>query len=524
MLLGWVALALVLGAIAAGVLGLATGADLALPRLVSPYTIGILGFTLLQAGLSTLISVGLAVPAARALARRQRFPGRSQLVSLLALPMVVPPIVGVLAIVEIWGRTGLVNAAFGAVGLDLGLDIYGLSGILLAHVFFNMPFATRMLLHAWAAIPGEQWRLAGQLGLSGLQVFRFVEWPMLRRVIPAAAALVFLLCFTSFAIVLALGGGPPNATLEVAIYQAVRFDLDFALALMLGAVQVAVCATVLTALGRFRQTAPLGLGVNPPTARPDLSATWGRIGDTAAIGLLLVVLVAPLAAVAVQGLTGPVAAALSRPALWDAAARSLAVALITGLVALVLGCALVATMRELRVRRYRPRLAGGLETLSSLILVAPPFVLGAGWFLLLRPVVDVFQLGLVLVVVTNVLVALPFVVRIVGPAATAVFEQTWRLADSLGMQGWRRLHLIDLPALRRPLGLAFGISAALAFGDLGVIALFGTGETQTLPLYLYQLVGAYRVGEAAVVGLVLVLGCLGLFALGDRVIGARRND
>ena len=231
------------------------------------------------------------------------------------------------------------------------------------------------------------------------------------------------------------------------------------------------------------------------------------------------VLLVPLAAIAVDGLMGPLATALARPALWWAAARSLALAVGSATLAVALGLAIVSTLRELRIRRGKPRLAGGMEAASSLVLVVPPFVLAAGWFLLLRPVLDVFAYGLGLVLVANVLISLPFVVRVVAPAATMTFERTWRLADSLGMRGWRRLRLIDLPALRRPVGLAFGIAAALAFGDLGVIAMFGTNETETLPLYLYQLIGAYRMGEAAVVGLLLVVCCLGLFGLGERVMG-----
>ena len=523
MIPGFIAAALVFGAIAAGILGLILGAELEPQRAVGAYTLNIVAFTVVQATLSTVLSVGLAIPAARALARRRAFLGRGPLVSLLALPMVVPPIVGVLAIVEIWGRAGLVSGAAGLLGLDVTIDVYGLVGILLAHVFFNMPFATRMLLQAWATIPGEHWRIAHQLGLSGPAVFRFVEWPSLRRTVPSAAALVFLLCFTSFAIVLALGGGPPNATLEVAIYQAVRFDLDFGLALVLAAIQIAVCAVVLTTVARLQKTAPLGLGIDPSADRPDLENRWGRIGDGVAIGLVASVLLVPLAAIAIAGLTGPVADALARPALWQAAARSLTVAVATGVLAVVLGCALVAAIRDLRVRQHRMRLAGGLDAASSLVLVVPPFVMAAGWFLLLRPVVDVFAYGLVLVMTANVLAALPFVVRVVGPAALASHERTWRLADSLGMRGLRRLYLVDWPDLRRPIGLGFGIAAALAFGDLGVIALFGTGETETLPLYLYQLLGAYRVGEAAVVALLLVTCCLGLFVLGDRVIGRTRR-
>src|SRR5690606_8134912 len=107
-----------------------------------------------------------------------------------------------------------------------------------AHVFFNAPLAARIVLASLSAVPGEHWRLAEQLGMRAGAVFRFIDWPVLRRELPAVAALVFLLCFTSFAVVLALGGGPGTATLEVAIFEAVRFDVDFNRAGILALLQV----------------------------------------------------------------------------------------------------------------------------------------------------------------------------------------------------------------------------------------------------------------------------------------------
>ena len=94
---------------------------------------------------------------------------------------------------------------------------YGLQGILLAHLFFNLPLATRLLLQALENIPVEQRQLAAQLGMNGWQQFRFVEWPALRRQILPSGALIFMLCFASFATVLSLGGGPQATTIELAI-------------------------------------------------------------------------------------------------------------------------------------------------------------------------------------------------------------------------------------------------------------------------------------------------------------------
>ena len=150
--------ALTLGAVAALALRADAGAGL------GPADWAALRFTLVQALLSAAISVALAVPAARALARR-RFRGRAALVALLGAPFLLPAIVAVFGLLAIWGRAGLVSRGLGAAGLG-PIDIYGLRGVVLAHVFFNLPLVTRLLLQGWLAIPAEQFRLAAQLGFG----------------------------------------------------------------------------------------------------------------------------------------------------------------------------------------------------------------------------------------------------------------------------------------------------------------------------------------------------------------------
>src|SRR3546814_11132212 len=91
--------------------------------------------------------------------------------------------------------------------------------------------------------------------MDGGQIFRLIEAPMLRQIVPGVAGLIFLLCFTSFAVVLVLGGGPPNATLEVAIYQALRFDFDLGRVVAFAILQVGSCG-LLVGLG-YRLTRPM---------------------------------------------------------------------------------------------------------------------------------------------------------------------------------------------------------------------------------------------------------------------------
>lgn len=213
--------------------------------IVDAYTLRILRFTLYQATLSTVLSIVLGLPVALALSRRQDFPGRIWIIRLMAVPMGLPVIVGAFGIITIWGRQGVLNTALVFAGAEQPFSIYGLSGILVAHVFFNLPLAVRLMLAGLERIPGEYWRMAASLGMGPVSVFRFIEWPAVSRLVPGIAGLVFMLCATSFTLVLLLGGGPAATTLEVAIYQALRFDFDPQRAIALSVLQIAITAVLL---------------------------------------------------------------------------------------------------------------------------------------------------------------------------------------------------------------------------------------------------------------------------------------
>lgn len=459
-------------------------------------------FTLWQAALSATLSALFAVPVARALARR-RFRGRRLLVTALGAPFILPTIVAILALLAVFGRSGIVNSALAGLGLPT-VSIYGWQGVILAHVFFNLPLVTRFLLQGWQRIPAERLRLAASLGFTPADSFRHLERPMLREALPGAWLAVFLICLTSFAVALTLGGGPRATTVELAIYQAFRFDADLGRAASLGLVQVVISLAALTLAGRVATEAGFGAGLDRNPAAPGPRG-WRRWGDVAAIAAAAAFLLVPITVIATQGL--PRIASLP-PAVWAAAARSVAMALTSALltlaVALPLGLALGAGRRR------------WIEAAGMLPLVASPLVLGTGMFLILRGFAATDQMAIPLTIGVNAIMALPFALRALIPATRALQADYGRLADSLGMKGPARLRWLSLPRLAGPLGFGGGLAAALAMGDLGVITLFGDTRTATLPLMLYQLMGSYRIADAAGAAVLLMAISFVLFWLFDR--------
>ncbi|MBR9869529.1 MAG: thiamine/thiamine pyrophosphate ABC transporter, permease protein [Gammaproteobacteria bacterium] len=478
----------------------------------SRYLRGVVWFTVWQAMLSVVLSLALALPVARALARYRRFPGRSLLLRVMELSLVLPTIVAVSGIIGVYGRqgwgTGLLNEWLPGHGWNL----YGLNGILLAHVFFNAPLAARVMLQSLEAVPPSRLRIASQLGLRGWWLWRSVEWPALRPVLPGLIALVFTLCFTSFAIIMTLGGGPAATTLEVAIYQALRFEFDFPQAAVLAVIQLLICSSLWWLV--FRQRLESSLLPNRQLSHRVPLKPWptqSLLSGTLLLAFSLFLLL-PLLAIGIRGL--PALLALDTGAsiyeqLLPATGRSLLIALPAGFGSVAASLMILASAN----RAKNPILKAIPTTTGYLPLIVPPIVLGTGLFLLLRPGLGNHAQGWVLVALINSLMALPFVIQVLRGPLKSLDSHSLRVADQLGILGWYRWRRIYWPLLRRPmaLGLAYGI--ALSMGDFGVIALFGSPGQPTLPVLLYQQLGSYQVSAAAGTGLWLLVLLVSIFGL-----------
>ncbi len=478
-----------------------------------------LRFTLVQAALSTGLSLLFAVPVAAALYEMRRFPGRGLVLRLFALPLALPQIVAVLAIVGLYGERGAVSRMVESAGLGFP-SIYGLTGILIAHVFFNMPLAVRIVLGGLASMPGEYDRLSYQLGMGFRARFRHVVWPFMRPALASAASLIFMLCVTSFTVVLTLGGGPRATTLEVAIYQALTFDFDIARAVLLAGVQIAVTALAFGLLARAGGEVSAGLTVG--ALRPFLVRRHvpGQAVSaiTILVGTLFVLL--PFAVIIWRGLSADLMGLFGQAGFQRALATSLILGTLAACLAVSLSLALASGMARAaagrRFRGERTRAERAIGQSSSLILVVPPVVIAAGWFVVIRQFSSAYAAAPVMVVTINAAMAVPFAIRLILPAVTGAAERYDRLCLQLGLRGFSRLRLVTWPLVRRATLLAFAFSLALSLGDLGVIAIFGSQDVQTLPYLILQRMGSYRTQDAAGLALILCAMTMALMMIADR--------
>ncbi len=487
-----------------------------------------LWFTIWQATVSTALTLALGLPAAYVFAR-YRFRGKRLLQALTTIPFVLPAMVVSAAFTALLGPRGWLN--------ELLMDVLGLARppirvqqtiwlILIAHAFYNTSIIIRVVGSFWGHLDTKLADAGRLLGGNRLRVAWEITLPLLLPAIAAAGLLVFLFCFTSFGIILILGG-PRFATLEVEIYrQAVTlFRLEEAAALSL--VQMGLTFLVMAVYSRAqaRAAAPLDLRAAEEIAQPPVTPGQ-RALVAATVGGLLLFLVLPLATLAAKSLAPGDPARYYRELFVNRASsifyaapgiairNSLFFALITTVLALTIG-ALAATA----LARSRGPVGRLLDPVLLLPLGASAVTLGFGYLLAFAtPPLDL-RASPLLIPIAHTLVAFPFVVRAVLPMLRGLNPDWQDSAAVLGASPGRVWREVDLPIVGRALLAAAVFAFTVSMGEFGATLLIARPEFPTMPVVIYRLLGqpgALNYGQALAMSTLLMLVCAAGFVLIER--------
>ena len=473
-------------------------------------TLRIAWFTTWQAALSTALTLAVGLPLAWVVGRFA-FRGRSLVLAAVLVPFVLPTLVVATAFLSL---------------LPDGLN-QSVWAILLAHAFFNVAVVVRVVGGYWAGLGRTTEAAAAVLGAGPLRRLREVTLPQLAPALAAASALTFLFSFTSFGVIVVLGG-PRIATLETEIYnQAARlFDLRTAAALSL--VQLAAVAAIVVVASRLEGRLA-GPG-RPATAwrtlrRPIGRERWLLVSVLAASAGLLGLPVAALVRRSVstpegigfdhyRSLGRETSVLLVTP--WEAVGNSLLFATAATGLALAVGGLLA-----LALARIRP---GWFDALVLLPLGGSAVMLGFGFVIAFdKPPLDL-RSSAALVPIAQALVAAPFVVRIVVPTLRSVRPELREAAAMLGASPLRVRREIDLPLVARALGGAAGFAFAIALGEFGATIFVAQADRPTLPVAIFRFLGrpgAENQGAAAALAVVLALLAAAAAVVAERAGGRR---
>ena len=470
--------------------------------------------TFQQAFLSVLGASFFGIAGAVVFYRRSHFPLRRFILAGCFISMIMPTTVAALALLKLWGKSGF----FASIGLD-GLipDRLGLWSVILAHIFFNAPLIMRVCLSALERLPLPQRRQAALMGLSALSHFRYLEWPAMRTVLPAIMGLVLLLCVTSFSLILMLGGGPAVTTLEVSIYTALRFDFDVSKAAILCLIQLGICSVILLSFKPSSHSSPTAaINAPSPISRPDSQDRFVQLFDVSIITFFIFLNIVPLLLLLADGDYASGLYILGTERFWNAFGNSIGLASLSALLSLFMSFILVCLAHEAYLRKL-PYMIKLIEVSHSVFLLVPAIVLGTSLFILLRAHIDVFSQGFWIMMMGNALLSLPFCYRIIAPSLLRHLQTTDRLCASLHIKGLSRFIHITAPAMQIEFSFAFGLAAALSFGDLGIITLFGSQNFETLPYMLFQYLNRYGAVEADILALILLLMALLLYGIAQKL-------
>lgn len=475
------------------------------------YVLHIVWITFYQALLSTILSLASAILMAKALSFID-FKGKKLLIKIMPITFILPALVVVTGLLSVYGQQGLLAYICQVLHIPFSFPIYGLQGILLAHVFLNFPYACVLFYKTLNSVAIEQRQLAAQLNFSTFTYFKLLEWPLLRRQILPMAALIFMLCFSSFAIVLALGGGPKYTTLEVAIYQAVR-DFDLLQAALLSCVQL-VCCIVFISLMQKINSNDRKLSVKFSHSNYQLPITnWLKMISMIIIVIGGLFILSPMITILFQGFYF-FQISLLTSMLQQALLYSILIAIGSAMIAMLLGLLLLWTNCRLLINQQR-QLSNRLMMVASLILAIPNMVLASGLFLLLFGFSHNTVFICLLIMVCNGLMALPFILKNLATPMYDITARYWQLTQTLNINGLTHFYLVDFKGLKSLMLMSFALAAILSLGDFGVIALFGGQSVTTLPYYLYQQISHYHYQESIVTAAILLLLSFSLLVVMD---------
>tara|TARA_Y100000310_G_C20701325_1_gene830220 strand:- start:3718 stop:5334 length:1617 start_codon:yes stop_codon:yes gene_type:complete len=457
-----------------------------------------------QAVISTLFAVLVGLPMAYVLARRD-FPGKKVVKSLSLIPFVFPSILVVISFVIIFGNNGWINLFLkDFLGFEEHIQfLYGFSGIILAHTFYNFPIVMRFVSNAWENTDKTMKETAKTLGANKFQVFLNVTLPQLIPSLAASASLVFIYTFMSFAIVLTLGG-LQFSTFEVEIYRQITRNFNFEVGALLAFFQFLILSIVGYGYIYFSKKYAIKSSLN--TEKPEKLNFNSLKGFFESLIILagIIFIVLPLISLvffaffdqklgefslkAFEKIIFPSNVSLLGTTPLLSIVYSLILAFVSSIVATFFG--LIASLKQTRVRFS--------EVFLSASVAVSVITLGLGYWL-------GFGTGqLWIIAIGHAIFAFPFAFRIINNALSRIDSESLDAAKTLGANELQVFRFVQFPRIKNSLLVSLALSFAVSLGELGLVLLLYDGIYATMPVYIYRLLTTFDLFAAAAMGVVLI--------------------
>jgi len=489
------------------------------------------GFTFYQASISTLITLIVGIPSSY-LFGRFLFRGKNLLRILSTLPFILPTVVVAAGFNALIGPKGWLNL--------LIMDILRIStppirllnsipAILIAHVFYNTSIVIRVVGTAWEQLDKKLENAACMLGATPKKVFWKITFPLLIPSILSATILIFLFDFTSFGVILMMGGAA-FTTIEVEIYIQTMQFLNLKMAGILSLIQLtfSMLLTFLSLRISGIKNVPIipmikGEGLRKP------DSFHKKLFVFILTVILIILLVSPTIALLLRSfLTFSMSNPSKEMASWGftfenyrglffndrhslffvppitALRNSVLFAGASMTIALILGIMIsVSFSKSERSNKY-------LDFLVMLPLGTSAVTLGMGYLSAFSSIPNSIRWFPVLIPMAHALIALPFVIRIIQPVIHSIPENLHEAAMTLGVPEKKLWRYLDLPLIKKSLATAAIYAFAISLGEFGATTFLTRPEYPTLPIAIYRylnLPGGENYGRAMAMAAILLIIC-----------------
>ncbi len=468
------------------------------------------------------------------LTRLTDFPGRRVVSALLALPAVLPPLVGVVAFLFLYGESGviarMVMAITGAEKAPWRFE--GAGAVVLIHATTMYVYSYLLVRGALATFDTSLLEAATALGAGRWRTLRTVVLPLLRPAIGNGALLTALSSLASFSAPYVFGGGFRVLPTQI-VSTRLNGDIPIAMVETLALVGLSLVALVLASRLGGIGTRGAGKGIAPAPKRTGSRASrWGiaAIAWGVTAWLLLPHLALAVVSLVPQGAwnttalptawtIGNYATLITDPVRWRPFGTSLWMASLAAVVAAVLALGVAVAARDPR-RPLSRWLEGGL----ALPWAVPGTVYAialATMFSVLQPAAGRFVLigTLWLLPLAYLIRSLPVIGRPVVAAIRAMDPALDEAASSLGAGAWRTFSSVTLPLLGPVLAGAAALAFVTGLGDFMTSIILYTYDTRPVSLEILGAIRQGQLGVAAAYGVVLTVISTGAFLLADRARG-----
>ncbi|NHJ03138.1 MAG: iron ABC transporter permease [Candidatus Heimdallarchaeota archaeon] len=470
-----------------------------------------------------------------------KFLGKTFLRNLFTIPFILPPIVVLIGFIATFGHGSWFNRTWESLTGSILIDIYNTyEGIILAHVFYNIPVIIRLTELGWRSINQDGIAVAKSLGATRLQIFSKIQLPKLLPILTVAALLVFIYAFNSFAIVLVLGG-VQYQTLEVRIYSLAKSEFDFSGAAALTLVQVLINLVIivlylfLSSKYELPATESAQIAVKPfyRTHMP-VKELLGRVLILIYFILVGGITILPITGVILASITSPEGTlTLSNYAkLYDYSIKSyiglppsnmilnslffgFGVMILATLLALLLnyGLNIDTTVQGL------PKISL-LKNFMGILVILPlaisSITLAFSLFSLYRTTF-IYEQVLGAILIAHTLIAFPFANRVISASRSAIDPSLVSVSQSLGASRLKTFIKIELPLLIPGIIVACLFSFAISIGEFGATSFLAKANFATIPVGIYRLIATRNIGPAASFATILVVITIASFMIIEKL-------